>query len=85
MRYALAIMLQSTGVLSSRENFNDWLQLIRSEYAEMPGLNLSKCQVQRLWGLDADSCQALLDALESGHYLRRTSVGAYVRADIDRC
>jgi hypothetical protein len=56
---------------SSDEEFNDWLQLIRSEYAEMPGLHLTARQAQRLWGLDAPRCQALLDALESARYLKR--------------
>lgn len=78
-------MQTSYGGAHSQGDFNDWLQLIRSEYAEMPGLNLSKRQVQRLWGLDAENCQQLLDALESGHYLRRTPAGAYVRADIECC
>jgi hypothetical protein len=76
----------STSIPSySRDEFEDWLQLIRSEYAEMPGLHLSKRQAQRLWGLDAENCQALLDALESNHYLRRTEKEMYIRADIGSC
>jgi hypothetical protein len=31
----------------------DWLMLVRAEYVEMPGLSLTKPQVERLWGLDA--------------------------------
>lgn len=65
--------------------FNDWLQLIRSEYAEMPGLHLSMRQAQRLWALDALSCQALLDRLESAGVLKRTATGNYVRCDIGAC
>ena len=72
-------------VCSAPEEFNNWLQLIRSEYAEMPGLHLSTRQAQRLWGLDRVRCQALLDALESSHYLRRTANEAYVRADLGTC
>jgi hypothetical protein len=67
-----------------REEFDEWLQLIRSEYAEMPGLQLSRRQAQRLWSLDAENCQALLDTLESAHYLKRTATDAYMRADIGR-
>ena len=67
------------------EEFEDWLQLIRSEYAEMPGLHLSKRQAQRLWGLDAERCQSLLDTLESSHYLKRTEKDMYIRADIGVC
>jgi hypothetical protein len=71
--------------LCRRDEFADWLQLIRSEYAEMPGLHLSKRQAQRLWGLDAECCQALLDALEAARYLKRTANDAYTRADIGCC
>jgi hypothetical protein len=70
---------------SSSEEFNDWLQLIRSEYAEMPGLHLTARQAQRLWGLDASRCQALLDALESERYLKRIGDQVYVRAVLSCC
>ena len=63
----------------SGQEFNDWLQVIRSEYAEMPGLHLSKLQAQRLWGLDGECCQQLLDTLESAHVLKRTANGSYVK------
>jgi hypothetical protein len=57
---------------------SEWLQRIRAEYQEMPGLSLSKEQMQRLWGLDAFVCEALVDALVAGRVLRRTAGGAYV-------
>ncbi|GAC1472972.1 MAG: hypothetical protein PVSMB7_26320 [Chloroflexota bacterium] len=47
----------------------------------MPGLHLSKLQAQRLWHLDTECCQALLDALESARYLTHTATGAYVRGN----
>ena len=59
----------------------DWIQLIRSEYLEIPGLNLTRCQVQRLWGLDTVTCDALLEALLDVRFLRRTHAGSYVRSD----
>ena len=46
----------------------------------MPGLHLTKPQVQRLWGLDAATCDVLLDALEANSVLRRTSRNGYVLA-----
>ena len=58
-----------------------WLSLIRAEYHEMPCLHLTKPQVGRLWNLDATTCEAVLEALETDRFLRRTSTGAYVRAD----
>jgi len=48
-------------------------------------LHLSKRQAQRLWGLDAERCQSLLDTLESSHYLKRTEKDMYIRADIGVC
>ena len=63
------------------DSLYEWLQLIRSEYSEMPGLHLTKPQVQRLWGLDGESCELVLDKLEATNFLKRTRTNAYVRAD----
>jgi hypothetical protein len=64
-------------------SFEDWLGLIRAEYLELPGLHLTKKQVERLWGLDALTCEALLDALVDARFLRRTKAGAYMRTGGD--
>jgi hypothetical protein len=55
-----------------------WLQTIRAEYREMPGLSLTKAQMQRLWGMEAYLCDALVDALVAGRVLRETRGGTYV-------
>jgi hypothetical protein len=60
----------------------DYLQLIRAEYLELPGLRLTKPQVQRLWGLDPVASEALLSALIDVKFLRRTHQDTYVRADV---
>lgn len=59
----------------------DWLQLVRAEYLEIPGLHLTRTQVQRLWGLDETTRDELLDALVEARFLRETPDGGYVRAD----
>jgi hypothetical protein len=59
----------------------DWLQIIRGEYQEMPGLQLTKSQVQRLWGVDAPTCDALLDELVGSRFLKRMHNGAFARVD----
>jgi hypothetical protein len=59
---------------------SEWVHLIQSEYFEMPGLHLTKKQVQRLWGLDPTCCDVVLNALESSKFLKRTAGDAYVRA-----
>jgi hypothetical protein len=54
------------------------LQVIQMEYRENPALNLTKPQMQRLWGFDAPVCNALVDALVNTHVLRRTLRDSYV-------
>lgn len=56
----------------------EWLRLIQAEYLEIPGLRLTRLQVQRLWGLDPHMCDVLLDALIAAKFLKRTPKDAYV-------
>ncbi len=70
-----------TPVFDHQTSVADWIHLIRSEYLEVPGLHLTKSQVQRLWGIDSVTCDALLGALVDVRFLRQTRTGAYVRAD----
>jgi hypothetical protein len=56
------------------------LGIVRGEFLEMPGLRLTKKQAQRLWAIDADTCDALLGALEASHFLRHTRDGEYLLA-----
>jgi hypothetical protein len=56
------------------------LQRVQSEYHEMPGLMLTEAQAKRLWGMDAAMCRAVLATLLERGFLRRTMIGAYVRA-----
>ncbi|HZT76771.1 MAG TPA: hypothetical protein VFA27_08940 [Vicinamibacterales bacterium] len=52
---------------------------IRAEFLEMPGLRLTRDQVQRLCGVERALCQALLDALVEDHFLCVKPDGAYAR------
>lgn len=61
----------------------DWLQLIHAEYEEIPGLSLTREQVQRLWNLDAESCDMLLAEMEARRLVRRTPAQTYVRGELD--
>ncbi len=45
----------------------------------MPGMSLSLDQVARLCGMDARTCQSVLDALVDARFLYVTTDGAYVR------
>ena len=64
------------------EHFCDWVRLIQSEYAEMPGLHLSKRQAQRLWNLDPASTDVIFNALEAANFLKRMPNDIYIRADV---
>jgi hypothetical protein len=55
------------------------LRRIRGEYLEMPGLRLTSAQAQRLWGLDAQTCSAVLDDLVGSKFLARSNDGKYMR------
>ncbi len=63
------------------------LPRVRGEYLEMPRLRLTPAQAQRLWGLDAQAAQAVIEALVDARFLRRRPDGTFVRADSDspRC
>lgn len=56
----------------------DWLQIIQAEYREIPGLHLTKPQVQRLWGLEPKLCDAVLNQLVASSFLRKTARDAFV-------
>lgn len=71
-------------LMTGETTIADWLQLIRAEYLESPGLHLTKPQVQRLWGLDPATCDALLAELVHVKFLKRTHRDAYARADSGR-
>ena len=57
----------------------DILKRLRAEYLEMPGLQLTAEQVQRLCGIEPKVCQSALDALVDAKFLCVTSGGHYAR------
>jgi hypothetical protein len=52
---------------------------VLSEFDEMPGLTLTMTQASRLFGLEAQVCQVVIDALVDSAYLRQTRGGAIIR------
>ena len=62
-------------------DLKDWLPIVRAEYLEFPGMQLTRPQIQRLWNLDAETCNALVETLEAERFLRRTDRNHYARAD----
>ena len=58
----------------------DLLRRVRAEYLEMPGLRLTAQQAQCLFGLDPESCDAVLGTLMDTKFLSRTDTGLFVLA-----
>ena len=65
-------------ISSERTTTTDWIHVVQAEYREMPGLQLTKAQVRRLWGLEDDTCAAVLQQLQAMHFLRRNARDLYV-------
>jgi hypothetical protein len=55
------------------------VQRVKGEFFEMHGLCLTAPQAQRLWGLDAPTCLALIEFLVETRFLHRTERGMYAR------
>ena len=56
------------------------LDMIRSEYDEMPGMRLTLVQCRRLWRLPEDACAAAIEELVGNGFLRMDSHGRIQRA-----
>jgi hypothetical protein len=63
---------------------HDWIQIVRGEFLEIPGLQLLRPQIQRFWGLDDRLCNCVLAALTDTGFLAVKPDGHFVRADIHR-
>jgi len=57
---------------------------VRSEFDEMPGLQLTLPQAARLLGLDLAACRTVIDALVETSVLRWTPRGTVVRVEVAR-
>ena len=60
-----------------------WMERVRAEYVEMPGLALTRWQMRRLWLLDALLCDAVVDALVGAGFLSRRANNTYARSSND--
>ncbi len=60
-------------------SLDDVLVRIRSEFLEMPGLKLTPRQAERLWGVDAETCRALIEKLTEANFLTLTRQGSIIR------
>ncbi len=65
-------------------NFATAADRIRSDFNEMPGLELTIGQGVRLWNLGADDCRNVLDALVDAGFLQWTARRTIVRVGNER-
>jgi len=65
-------------MVSIQPRVDRFIQIVQTEYREMPGLQLTKPQMRRFLGVDVMTCDAVLDLLEREKFLRRTPKDAYV-------
>jgi hypothetical protein len=64
-------------------HFATVVERVRSDFTEMPCLELTLAQAIRLWHVGADDCRFVLDALVEEGFLRWTAQRTIVRADHD--
>ncbi len=65
-------------MVSMQPRVDRFLELVQTEYREMPGLQLTKPQMRRFLGVDVVTCDTVVDILERQKFLRRTPRDAYV-------
>jgi hypothetical protein len=64
--------------MNALEDASATLIRIRGEYREIPGLKLTVAQAARLWHLDQEHVEKMLDLLVADGLLHRTRAGAYL-------
>ena len=67
--------------LRSRHIAEQLIARVRAEYLKLPGLALTKQQMGRLWVLDADACDTIVEALVASGFLQERADCYFVRRD----
>ncbi|HET7219802.1 MAG TPA: hypothetical protein VFJ02_17215 [Vicinamibacterales bacterium] len=57
------------------------VERVRGEFLEMPGLRLTVPQAARLWGLEIQACEEVLEVLIRASFLKKTASGVVTRAE----
>jgi hypothetical protein len=66
--------------LHTRPDIVELTRRVRAEYLEMPGLNVTLSQAQRLWGADRPACEHVFASLVSSGFLRMIARDRFIRA-----
>ncbi len=78
---AMHHILVEVGLMLMQLDISTWLTRIEAEYREMPGLQLTGRQMQRLWGLDRQTCEVIVEVLVNRGVLCETSRHVFVLAE----
>ena len=65
-------------MVSLEPRVDRFIEIVQTEYREMPGLQLTKSQMRRFLGIDVLTCDAVIETLERQRFLRRTRKDVYV-------
>jgi hypothetical protein len=60
-------------------SFSTIVDMVRGEFLEMPGLELTEAQAIKLWNLDGDECRYVLDVLVAAGFLQWTTRRTVIR------
>lgn len=71
------------GAAMREDQHDNVVRRVQSEFSEMPGLQLTNRQAERLWALDRESCLIVLDELVTSGFLKRDTDGRYSRTSTD--
>jgi hypothetical protein len=66
------------------QSVHDVTARLRAEFIEMPGLQLTPKQIQRLCGIEANVCRVVIDSLVYANFLCVTANGSYGRPREER-
>ena len=72
-------MTTNTHTPALSATFDQTLERVCGEFLEMPGLQITCRQAQRLWGLDEHTCRQLLESLVEARFLCRRGEDGYAR------
>jgi hypothetical protein len=77
--FSRTVMTPTPPTQGSAPTFEQTLHRVYCEFLEMPGLQLTRRQAQRLWGLDEQLCLQLLESLVEAKFLHRSGDDVYAR------
>jgi hypothetical protein len=66
------------GMVSKQPRVERFIEMVRTEYRDLPGLHLTRPQMRRFLDVDVRTCDVVLEALERQKFLKRTPEDAYV-------